>query len=193
MIDTAQFVLIFIIAVVGILAWYGARRASSEASHIAERVATHTKELANHNERIAEVQERVEQRGQQAEEKRRTQARKQLRATLFGLETWLGDLPESPKEGAWRHEPRTDAELQSIEGLATDSDYVDSDVDVPSQVVKLQTGVRELNSAILVAKERQHPSRSGGYDRGEIEQWTRSRGAALRALKKLQGHLLESR
>jgi hypothetical protein len=191
MIDTAQFVLIVITAVVGMLAWFGARRASREASQIAERVATHTKELANHNERIAEVQERVEQRGHLAEEKRRTQARKQLRATLFGLETWLGDLPESPKESAWRHEPRTDAELLSIEELVTDSEYVDSDVDFPSQTVQLQTAVRELNSAIAVAKDRQQTSVGRGYDQGEIDQWRRSRGAALRALKKLQSHLPE--
>ncbi|MCH8937220.1 MAG: hypothetical protein IIB90_16005, partial [Gemmatimonadetes bacterium] len=67
---------------------------------------------------------------------------------LISLNEWLGELPENPKKGAWRHEPRTEAELESIEGLATDSEYVDSDIDSPKQIVQLQIAVRELNSAI---------------------------------------------
>ena len=45
--------------------------------------------------------------------------------------------------------------------------------------LQLRIAVRELNSAIAMAKELRHPSGRGEY----------GQGAALRALKKLQSHL----
>lgn len=180
MIDTAQFVLIVITGLVGLLAWYGSSKASREAGKIGREVTTHTKELADHHRRIADVQERLEQSGKEADEKRRAQASQSLHAKLLNIANWISGLPYDPKPavGTWNHELIDNHDLNQLDGLA-----LDAGLSVADKIAELVAAVRRLNTAIELGKQRVAQRRLGArggypqteYSSDEIDQWKRDK------------------
>jgi len=169
-----------IAGLVGILNWFGTRKAYKRIGDISE-------EQTGLQRRMTELEERGEQRAAAREAADRIHVREVLMARLMSIKTWIGDLPDSPKHGAWNHDPRAPEELTDLDELVRRGGLTSSSTNVLEHVTELRSGVRGLNAAIEEAKDRQSGHRSRGYNAKEVEKWRYDRAAVSRALGTLLG------
>jgi hypothetical protein len=173
-VEVGSIIATVVIGLVGILAWLRAGKAAKKANEVAE-------ELVGQSKRIADVQERLEERQRLAGDEGRVRAIKALTAKLTVFNKWIGELPESPKEGAWNDHPVADVDLTPLEGLVIDAGLDDS---VLNQISALVSAVRRLNTGIQEARDRELGRVPGtrGYSSVEIQQWRRDRSEVGRTV-----------